>query len=58
MKLYKKKMSLKNKWEWELVDDMEIANIGCEYGEYSKKYQDEQNRIAKESQKKNKKEAK
>ena len=51
-------MSLKNKWEWELVDDMEIANIGCEYGEYSKKYQDEQNRIAKESQKKNKKEAK
>ena len=54
LKLYKKKMSLKNKWEWELVDDMEIANVGCEYGEYSKQYQEEQNRIAKESLKNNK----
>jgi hypothetical protein len=34
IKLYKKKISVKNKWKWELVDDMKAYNIGCEYGEY------------------------
>ena len=34
MLLYKKRISLKKKWEWELVDDIEIRNAGCEYGEY------------------------
>ena len=36
IKLYHKKITLKNKWEWELVDDIEALNIGCEYGEYDK----------------------
>ncbi|MBO6215188.1 MAG: hypothetical protein J6N76_06590 [Lachnospiraceae bacterium] len=35
MKLYKKKISLKNKWKWELIDDMEFYNVGCEYGEFA-----------------------
>ncbi len=30
IKLYKK--SLKKNWEWELVDDIRIAHVGCEYG--------------------------
>lgn len=34
LKLYRKKVSLKNKWEWELVDDMEAHHAGCEYGVY------------------------
>ena len=34
LKLYRKKISLKNKWEWELVDDMEADHLGCEYGVY------------------------
>ena len=34
IKLYKKKISVKNKWKWELVDDMKAYNVGCEYGEY------------------------
>ncbi len=37
IKLYKKKISLKNKWEWELVDEIEAAHVGCEYGVYSEK---------------------
>ncbi len=36
VKLFRKKISLKNKWEWELIDDIEIRNAGCEYGEYDK----------------------
>ena len=34
LKLYDKKISLKNRWEWELVDILDAKNIGCEYGEY------------------------
>ncbi|MDY5705171.1 MAG: tocopherol cyclase family protein [Lachnospiraceae bacterium] len=34
IKLYKKNISLKNKWEWELVDYMEAHHVGCEYGVY------------------------
>ncbi len=30
IKLYKK--SLKKNWEWELVDDIDLAHVGCEYG--------------------------
>jgi tocopherol cyclase len=36
IKLFKKKISIKNKWEWELVDDMKALNVGCEYGVYDK----------------------
>ena len=36
VRLYKKKISLKDKWEWELIDDMKAENVGCEYGEYEK----------------------
>jgi hypothetical protein len=38
--LYKKALKFKNpdskkpKWEWELVDEIEVRNAGCEYGEY------------------------
>ena len=32
IKLYKKRISLKNKWEWELIDEIEAKNVGCEYG--------------------------
>ena len=35
MKLYRRKVSVKNRFALELVDDMDIANIGCEYGEFS-----------------------
>ena len=42
LKLYKKILKTKDnedgsmaKFEWELVDDMEAYNIGCEYGVYS-----------------------
>lgn len=31
-KLYKKKISVKNKWEWELVDDIRISNAEIVYG--------------------------
>lgn len=34
IKLYKKRISMKNKWEWELVDMIEAKNVGCEYGEF------------------------
>lgn len=34
IKLYKKKISVKNKWKWELVDEIEARNVGCEYGEF------------------------
>jgi hypothetical protein len=34
IKLYKKRISIKNKWEWELVDMIEAKNVGCEYGEF------------------------
>ena len=34
MKLYRKKVSLKNKWKWELVDHIDFSNAGCEYGEF------------------------
>ena len=43
LKLYKKILKTKDnedgsmaKFEWELVDDMEAYNIGCEFGEYDK----------------------
>ena len=36
IKLFKKKISIKNKWEWELVDDMKALNVGCEYGVYER----------------------
>jgi len=36
IQLYKKNISIKNKWEWELLDDIEVKNVGCEYGEYPK----------------------
>ncbi|CBK75475.1 hypothetical protein CIY_29460 [Butyrivibrio fibrisolvens 16/4] len=43
IKLYKKILKTKNneagkkaKFKWELVDDMEAYNIGCEFGEYDK----------------------
>ena len=32
IKLYRK--SLKKKWQWELVDDIQAGNVRCEYGEY------------------------
>ena len=42
IKLYQKILKTKNpesnkkpKWEWQLVDEMEAYNVGCEYGEYS-----------------------
>ncbi|MBP3262857.1 hypothetical protein [Pseudobutyrivibrio sp.] len=42
IKLYKKILKTKDttankkaEWKWELVDDMEAYNIGCEYGIYS-----------------------
>ncbi len=40
VKLYKKILKTKDagkkaKFSWELVDDMEAYNIGCEYGEYT-----------------------
>ena len=34
IKLYEKKISLKNKWEWELQDELLTAHVGCEYGVY------------------------
>lgn len=34
IKLFKKHISIKNKWEWELIDEMEARNVGCEYGEF------------------------
>lgn len=39
VRLYKKtlkgkKTESKTKWEWELVDEMQCENVGCEYGEY------------------------
>ena len=37
LKLYRKNISLKNKWKWELVDDIEFYNAGCEYGEFEDK---------------------
>lgn len=43
LKLYKKILKTKDnedgsmaKFDWELVDDMEAYNIGCEFGEYDK----------------------
>jgi len=41
IKLYKKILKTKEdgkkaKFKWELVDDMEAYNIGCEFGEYNK----------------------
>ena len=36
IQLYRKNISIKNKWEWELIDDIEVKNVGCEYGEYPK----------------------
>ena len=43
IKLYKKILKTKDtvdnkkaEWKWELVDDMEAYNIGCEFGEYDK----------------------
>ncbi|MCR5415243.1 MAG: hypothetical protein K6E79_00420, partial [Pseudobutyrivibrio sp.] len=42
IKLYKKILKTKEtdadkkaEWKWELVDDMEAYNIGCEYGVYT-----------------------
>ncbi len=46
IKLYKKILkvkdnkSSKSKFVWELVDDMEAYNVGCEYGEYDKSKED------------------
>ncbi len=39
IRLYRKKLHFKSegvkpKWEWELVDEIEVAHVGCEYGEY------------------------
>lgn len=41
VKLYKKSLKVMPdrenklpKWKWNLVDDMEVFNVGCEYGEY------------------------
>ena len=41
IKLYKKILKTKDttankkaEWKWELVDDMEAYNIGCEFGKY------------------------
>ena len=41
LKLYKKVLTSKDpesgkksRFKWELVDDMEVYNIGCEYGTY------------------------
>jgi hypothetical protein len=36
IKLYKKVLKTKARFKWELVDDMEAYNIGCEFGEYDK----------------------
>lgn len=39
VRLYKKtlkgkKTETKTRWEWELVDEIQCENVGCEYGEY------------------------
>ena len=34
IKLYKKKMPYLTGDEWELIDDIDVKNAGCEYGEY------------------------
>ena len=34
--LKKKKEDSKPKWEWELVDEIDVGHVGCEYGEYTK----------------------
>lgn len=36
IKLYRKKISLKNKWEWEETEDLAADHVGCEYGVYEK----------------------
>ena len=34
IKIYEKSLSIRDHWEWKLMDEIEAKNIGCEYGEY------------------------
>jgi hypothetical protein len=47
IQLYKKVLQnphslAKPTWEWELVDEIEVKNAGCEYGEYEEKAEKEE----------------
>jgi hypothetical protein len=32
IRIYTKKISLKNKWEWELAEELTASHVLCEYG--------------------------